>query len=193
MKTLNKYINEALSRSHSDRINETLTYSHSEHINEWKANDINISNVSNLKNVDMSPKTKDDLRKAIAYVLTTDNDFSKIDTSSIDDMSCLFDMSTNVLKEMYGVDLSGIEHLDLSCWDTSNVSDMHDMFNSCKTLKTLDLSGWDISKVWDMRYMFADCENLESIFGFSDLDLSDVKDNQMFTGCKKLLNSVKYV
>lgn len=156
------------------------------YITEWKANDINISNISNLKNVDMSPKTKDDLRKAIAYVLLSDKDFSKIDTSSINDMSCLFDMSTNVLKKMYGVDLSGIEHLDLSCWDVSNVGDMHDMFNSCKTLKTLDISGWNIDKVWDMRYMFAGCENLESIFGLSDLELSEVKDNQMFAGCKKL-------
>ena len=36
--------------------------------------------------------------------------------------------------------------LDLSGFDTSNVTDVSGMFRNCDSLETLNLSGWDFSK-----------------------------------------------
>ena len=50
--------------------------------------------------------------------------------------------------------------LDLSNFDTSNVTDMSLMFSDCFNLTTLDVSNFDTSNVTNMRYMFGDCSNL---------------------------------
>ena len=47
--------------------------------------------------------------------------------------------------------------------DTSNVTDMSGMFDSCWSLSSLDLSGFDTSKVTDMSDMFNACEKLTSL------------------------------
>jgi surface protein len=43
---------------------------------------------------------------------------------------------------------------DVSNWDTSNVTEMASMFESC-TIESLDISNWDTNNVTDMGYMFA--------------------------------------
>ena len=48
-------------------------------------------------------------------------------------------------------------------FDTSQVTDMSNMFYQCMALKTLDLSGFDMHKVRSMFGMFAHCENLEKL------------------------------
>lgn len=48
--------------------------------------------------------------------------------------------------------------------DTSNVTDMEWMFNSCLSLQTLDLSSFDTSKVTEMGEMFRRCFNLRTIY-----------------------------
>ena len=58
---------------------------------------------------------------------------------------------------------SGLTSLDLSGWDTSNVTDMGGMFEKCSNLTSLDLSGWDTSNVTDMTDMFTDCTSLKKI------------------------------
>ena len=40
---------------------------------------------------------------------------------------------------------------------------MNNMFYNCQSLTSLDLSGWDTSNVTDMDWMFADCKNLKTI------------------------------
>ena len=50
-----------------------------------------------------------------------------------------------------------LESLDLSGWDTSNVTDMYMMFSNCSSLRTLHLSDWNTSKVKDMTKMFYQC------------------------------------
>jgi surface protein len=52
---------------------------------------------------------------------------------------------------------SSIIELDLSGWDTSNVTDMSYMFLYSSKLKELDISGWDTSNVKNMKSMFANC------------------------------------
>ena len=57
--------------------------------------------------------------------------------------------------------IEGIENLN-----TEEVTNMGDMFNSCKGLKNLDLSSFNTAKVTDMSYMFS------GSYGLTSLDLS---------------------
>ena len=59
--------------------------------------------------------------------------------------------------------LYAAETLDLSGLDTSQVTNMGDMFFACSSLRSLDLSGWDTSRVEGMWGMFADCPSLSSL------------------------------
>merc|ERR1712154_585823 len=52
---------------------------------------------------------------------------------------------------------------DLSCWDTSKVTNMNDMFNNAKEFDQ-DLSCWDTSRVKYMSHMFEDAEKFNQNF-----------------------------
>ena len=76
--------------------------------------------------------------------------------------------------------------LDLSGFNTSNVTDMADMFSACYALTTLDLSNFNTSKVTTMKSMFEYCSGLTSI-NLSSFDTSNVTDmSNMFDGCSDL-------
>ena len=66
---------------------------------------------------------------------------------------------------------SGLTSLDLSNFDTSNVTNMDGMFSSCR-FTSLDLSNFDTSNVTNMSYMFNSCSALKtldySLNGFSN-------------------------
>ena len=82
--------------------------------------------------------------------------------------------------------LTALEEIDLSGFDTSNVTFMGAMFSNCKNLKRLDLSNFDTSNVTVMGGMFQRCENLEEI-DLSNFDTSNVNDMSfMFNYCSKL-------
>ena len=73
--------------------------------------------------------------------------------------------------------------LDLSKFDTSKVTDMNSMFCCCWYLTSLDLSKFDTSKVTNMKFMFCNCNSLTSL-NLSKFDTSKVTDmNSMFYGC----------
>ena len=59
--------------------------------------------------------------------------------------------------------LDAAEALDLSGLDTSRVTSVSGMFDSCSSLASLDLSGWNTSKVEGMWGMFAGCSSLSSL------------------------------
>ena len=82
--------------------------------------------------------------------------------------------------------LTALEEIDLSNFDTSNVTSMSAMFSNCSNLKSLDLSTFDTSNVTSMGGMFQKCINLEEI-NFSSFDTSNVEDMQyMFCNCSSL-------
>ena len=108
----------------------------------------------------------------------------KISLNSSNSADFLFDGFSNVSK------IVGLEHLDLSqatstiymfndcenltslnlsSFNTANVTEMRAMFRKCRALTALDLSSFNISKVTDMSCMFADDENLV------DLNISSFK------------------
>ena len=74
--------------------------------------------------------------------------------------------------------IEGIEYLN-----TSQVTDMHNMFSECSHLQTTDFSGFDTRKVKDMSYMFSDCGSLKSL-DISNFNTSEVTYMRgMFDGC----------
>ena len=82
--------------------------------------------------------------------------------------------------------LTNLVSLDLSGFDTSNVTNMHWMFNGCNSLTELDLSNFNTSKVTRMEYMFDAMYNLNSL-DISSFDTSKVENFQgMFSNCKSL-------
>ena len=58
---------------------------------------------------------------------------------------------------------SSLTSLDLSSFNTSNVTDMGEMFALCEKLTSLDLFGFNTSNVTDMGYMFVGCEKLKQV------------------------------
>lgn len=91
------------------------------------------------------------------------------------DASCMFAYFTNLTE----IDFGG-------CLDTSNVTNMRNMFYECGSLTGLDLSGFDTSKVTNMRSMFSSCSSLSKL-DLSGFDSSNVRDmKNMFYGCDSL-------
>lgn len=76
--------------------------------------------------------------------------------------------------------------LNLSGFDTSQVTNMSYMFSGCRSLTSLDLSGFDTSLATDMSYMFNVCSGLTSL-DLSDFDTSQVTSMyNMFYDCSSL-------
>ncbi len=74
--------------------------------------------------------------------------------------------------------IEGIEYLN-----TSQVTDMHNMFYNCYHLQTTDFSGFDTRKVKDMSNMFYNCGSLKSL-DISNFNTSEVTNMRgMFYHC----------
>lgn len=57
------------------------------------------------------------------------------------------------MRYMFG-NTKSLKELDVSSFNTSNVTDMSNMFYLCYKLYNLDLNGFDMSKVTKMTEMF---------------------------------------
>ncbi len=125
------------------------------------------------------------LPHAFAYLdQCTSMDLSKLDTSSVTDMSNMFERC------------SSLTSLDLGSFDTSSVTDMGCMFGGCQSLTSLDLGSFDTSSVTDMRSMFSRCSLLETIYatGKYTTALEESCGDNAFSGCLSLRggNGTKY-
>ena len=82
--------------------------------------------------------------------------------------------------------IKNILEIDLSNFDTSQVTNMSYMFDGMRNLTTLNLSNFDTSRVTDMQYMFSYVSNLTSL-NLSNFDTSRVTDMQyMFSYASNL-------
>ena len=82
--------------------------------------------------------------------------------------------------------LTGAESIDLSNFNTSNVTNMRDMFYNCSLLTTLDLSNFDTSNVTNMSNMFYGCSKLTTL-NLSSFNTSKVTNmSNMFGYCSSL-------
>ena len=100
-------------------------------------------------------------------------------------------------KTTLGTDLKNISTMfyncrkltsvDISGWDTSDVTKMELVFNNCESLVTLDVSSFDTSKVTTMNSMFYSCSSLVTL-DVSGFDTSKVTTmERMFYGCESLV------
>ena len=128
-------------------------------------------------------------------VITPDDGFDgmkavKVD-ANIDPLSqcgyAEFDFVTD--KGNYTI-VQRLKRINLSCFDTSKVTSMSNMFYSCSSLNTLDVSHFDTSKVTSMSYMFGYCYSLTTL-DVSGFDTSNVTNmNVMFTNCRSLTSII---
>ena len=92
----------------------------------------------------------------------------------------------NVTNMSYMFDnCQNLSSLDLSKFNTAKVTNMYAMFTHCQNLSSLDLSKFNTANVTDMSWMFSDCQ-------LSSLDLSNFNTEKvremynMFSFCQKL-------
>ena len=76
--------------------------------------------------------------------------------------------------------------LNLSHFDTSQVTQMYDIFYNCKSLTLLDLSSFEISNVTDISSMFSYCNKLLSLNLSNFVTSSVTSMGYMFTNCSSL-------
>ena len=83
---------------------------------------------------------------------------------------------------------SYLTDLDLSNFNTTNVTIMDSMFSGCSSLVNLDLSNFNTSKLTNMTFMFYGCKNLVDL-NLSSFDVINVVSvDYMFYNCKNLTN-----
>ena len=91
-----------------------------------------------------------------------------------------------VLMENMFEGCRALTELDVSFFDTSNVTSTSEMFYGCHNLKALDVSGFDTSNMVNIRYMFYSCGSL-TYLDVSGFDTSSVTNmSHLFGSCGKL-------
>ena len=78
------------------------------------------------------------------------------------------------------------EEIDVSEFNTTNATNMYQMFSDCSSLTNLDLSSFNTSNVTNMNSMFSGCSSLINL-NLSSFNTSNVKGmGNMFERCKAL-------
>lgn len=76
------------------------------------------------------------------------------------------------MRDMFG-NCTNLRKINLSSFNTTNVTDMWHMFCGCNNLSILDLSNFDTSNVTNTNHMFAYC------YALNTLDLSHSNLNKI--------------
>lgn len=101
-------------------------------------------------------------------------------SGDIEDLSYLFGGSSEIMVCLY------LTKIDLSNFNTENVTNMTFMFYDCVRLVELDISNLNTSKVEDMSYMFFYCSSIEKL-DLKSFDTNKVNNmDYMFCRCSKL-------
>ena len=99
-----------------------------------------------------------------------------------------FNNTLNSSKSLFE-NVSKLKNINLTSFDTSNITSMDSMFSGCTTLENVTFDGIDTRKLNSMNYMFRNCDNLQEI-NMSPINAQNVKNmSSIFDGCKKL-NSI---
>ena len=113
------------------------------------------------------------------------NSFTKLET--IEGLEYVDTSQVTDMSNMFK-QCSSLTSLDVTHFNTSQVTVMRSMFRECKSLTNLDLSNFDTSQVINMSYMFQECIGLNKL-DLSSFNTSNVTDmTYMFFGCKNLIN-----
>ncbi len=126
------------------------------------------------------------MRGMFANSTVKELDLTKLNTSNVTNMYGMFVSCTNLIT------------LDVSNWDTSNVTsmgtspsrfyDVGGIFQNCSNLKNIDLTKWNTSNVKSMGQMFNGCKGLTTL-NISNFNTSNVTNmSSMFSGCSGLIS-----
>ena len=98
------------------------------------------------------------------------------------------DVITPITTSMWFYQHRNVISMDLIKLDTSNVTNMSQMFGNCDGITSLDLSSFNTSNVTNMREMFSGSDNLATIY-VSDLWTTDAvtSHSYMFDTCNNLV------
>ena len=79
-----------------------------------------------------------------------------------------------------------LTNLNISNFNTENVTDMSSMFYDCRRLTSIDLIGFNTENVTNMAYMFHDCRSLTylDLSSFHTINVNDMQG--MFYNCYQL-------
>ena len=97
----------------------------------------------------------------------------------------IFKQSYSNIQSMFeGCSL--LTYINLSNYNTSNVTDMNHIFSDCSSLSSINLSNFDTKNVTNMDSMFFNCSLLTSInlSNFSNDNVTNM--NSMFFNCSLL-------
>lgn len=84
-------------------------------------------------------------------------------------------------------DCQNLIEINLSNFNTEEVTNMSYMFHNCKNLSNIDLSNINTENVTNMSHMFHNCNNLSNIV-LSNINTKNVEDmSHMFYNCNHLL------
>ena len=107
------------------------------------------------------------------------------DLTTIEGIEYLNTTNVTNMCEMFA-GCHGLTTLDVSNFDTKNVTDISFMFSNCKALTTLDLSSFNTQNVDDMEGIFDGCSALKTL-DLSNFDTRNVElMREMFEDCSAL-------
>ena len=110
--------------------------------------------------------------------------FSGLNLQSLD-LSSFNTQNVTNMSYMFYLCLS-LQNIILTSFNTQKVINMESMFNYCKNLKRLNLSSFNTQNVTNMTELFRECQSLESL----DLSSFNIKNLQkvdsIFFGCDSL-------
>ena len=129
----------------------------------------------------MANADSSDMFSKFSSILANINGLDILDTSNVKTMAGMF--------QIYN---SSLTSLDVSNWDTSNVTDMSYMFCYCRALTSLDVSKWNTSNVTTMRHMFMNCSNLNTIILGENFGQSNIISEGFVFYCETTVNTTIY-
>ena len=94
---------------------------------------------------------------------------------------------------------SSLKEINLSNFNTDNVTNMKAMFSKCSSLEEINLSSFNTNNVTNMINMFLNCSLLKEINLSSRFIIKKVTDTHwMFKGCSeelknKIKSQIKYI
>lgn len=106
------------------------------------------------------------------------------DNATIETVETMVDSSHTDLSYMF-YHCYKLESVNTEDWDTSNVTNMSEMFDNC-SITSLDLSSFDTGKVTNMMYMFYGCSKLEELDIRNWEIRTTTKTTSMFERCSSL-------
>ena len=136
------------------------------------------SGCKKLENLDLSSFNTTNVTNMAGMFGEFNDTFFNVDKFNIVDIDDMF--------QTFGCRINGCKHLlnlNISSFDTSNVTNMMFMFGGCLNLESLDLSKFNTKNVTNMIGMFNKCQNLLEL-NVSSFNTEKVTNMMsMFTGC----------